>query len=90
MTVSAPYPNPVSVGPVKVDLYSICMKQVQWSVYTSAYRKIGSFEITVSDKNTAMWNLTDSKGSRVAAGLYYMVFAPAGQKRRTLSVVVLP
>ena len=85
------YPNPVSIGPVKLDLQSVCAKRVRWSVFSAAYRKIGEWEIEVSGRQTVnIWNLTDAKGKRVAAGLYYIVFAPEGQKRKVLSVVVLP
>jgi hypothetical protein len=78
-------------GVVKVDLKSLCAKHVRWSVFSAAYRKIGEWEIEVS-MNTppVQWNLTDSKGKRVAPGLYYMVFIPEGQKRQVLSIVVLP
>ena len=90
VAVSAPYPNPVSVGPVKVDLQSACAKRVSWSVYTPANRKILESAVNVSGKTTVMWNLTDAKGERVAAGLYYLVFAPEGQKRRVCKVFVEP
>ena len=90
VSVSNPYPNPVQTGGVvKVDLQSLCPKTVRWAVYSPAYRKIGEWSITVGSKTTVVWNLTDSKGKKVAAGIYYIVVTPAGQKSRTLSVVVL-
>jgi hypothetical protein len=90
--VSRPYPNPVLVGGiVKVDLQSVCPKNVRWAVYSAAYRKIGDWNVTTGGrKTTVSWNLTDSKGVKIAAGIYYMVFTPAGQKNQKLSVVVLP
>jgi hypothetical protein len=90
VTISNLYPNPVQIsGVVKVDLQSLCSKSVRWAVYSSAYRKLGEWSITVGSKTTVAWNLTDSKGKKVAAGIYYMVFTPTGQKSKTLSVVVL-
>jgi hypothetical protein len=59
-------------------------------VFSSAYRKIMESEIQVQGQKSTMWYLTDAKGKRVAAGLYYLVFMPEGQKRKVLSVVVLP
>jgi hypothetical protein len=90
MTVSAPYPNPVSVGPVKVNLHSDCAKRVRWSVFSAAYRKIAENVIDVQGKTTVFWYLTDVKGKRVAAGLYYMVFVPEGQKSQVRTVIVQP
>jgi hypothetical protein len=91
VSISNPYPNPVQTGGVvKVDLQSVCPKTVRWAVYSSAYRKIGAWSVTVvGSRMTLVWNLTDSTGKKVAAGIYYMVFTPAGQKSKTLSVVVL-
>jgi hypothetical protein len=89
VSISKPYPNPVSSGSVKVDLKSACPKNVKWAVYSSAYRKIGEWTLTVSRTKTVVWNLTDSNGKKVAAGNYYLVFSPTGQKSQTLAVVVL-
>jgi hypothetical protein len=90
VSISNPYPNPVLLGgSVKVDLQSVCPKNVRWAVFSSAYRKIGEWNIVVSGRTQIAWNLTDTKGKKVAAGIYYMVFTPPGQKSKTLSMVVL-
>jgi len=75
----------------KIDLQSACPKNVNWAVYSAAYRKLGAWNVTiqVGNKNTLVWNLTDSKGRKVAAGIYYMVFTPEGQPSKTFPIVVL-
>ena len=88
--ISNPYPNPARDGFVKVDLVSGCSKNVKWTVYSAAYRKIGEWNKTVDErKATVMWDLRDAKGKSVAPGIYYMVFTVAGQKSQTMPVVVL-
>ena len=87
--ISKPYPNPVWSGFVKVNLSSLCAKQVKWAVVTAGYRKIGEWDVEVSGRKMIQWDLTDSKGQRVAAGLYYMVITPQGQKLQVLPVIVL-
>jgi hypothetical protein len=90
VSISRPYPNPVTVdGIVKVNLQSMCPKNVKWAVYSAAYRKIGEWSLTVNGSTKAMWNLTDAKGKPIAAGIYYMVFTPDGQNRQTMPVAVL-
>jgi hypothetical protein len=90
VSISRLYPNPVTSGTVKVDLRSACPKNVKWSVYSAAYRKIGEWNITAAGfERVPVWDLTDSKGKKVSAGLYYVVITPAGQKSQTLPVVVL-
>jgi hypothetical protein len=79
----------VGVGKVQVNLVSGCLKQVNVGVYSSAYRKIKQWNVNVVRSQTVAWDLTDAKGRRVSAGLYYMVFTPQGDKRQVKSVVVL-
>jgi hypothetical protein len=77
---------------VRVDLQSACSKSVQWAVYSAAYRKIGEWKVVVSGglKKTVEWNLTDAKGKKMAAGIYYLVITPEGQKSVFMPLVVLP
>jgi hypothetical protein len=90
VSISKPYPNPArGDGVVRVDLRSACPKNVKWAVYSAAYRKLGEWTLSVNVLTKAAWNLTDSKGKKVAAGIYYMVFTPVGQKSQTLSIVVV-
>lgn len=76
LTVSAPYPNPVTSGQVvKVDLGANpnCPKTGKIGVYTAAYRKIYETTLTVSNRQTVwIWKAEDSKGIPVANGVYYV------------------
>jgi hypothetical protein len=89
VSVSAPYPNPVNIGPVHVRLESGCLKRVTVAVFSSAYRKIQQWDVDVLGTRTTAWDLTDSKGAPVSPGLYHMVFTPQGEKRQVKTVVVL-
>jgi hypothetical protein len=80
MTVSNPYPNPVSYsqGLVKVDLLTSCSTSATFEVVTLDYRLIYKQTITVNGPKTVGWGLTDSRGSRVATGLYHLRFTTNG------------
>jgi hypothetical protein len=86
---SSAYPNPVIGGSVRVDLTSGCPKNVRWMVYSSAYRKIDERTVTVLGRVPVEWTLTDAKGKKVSAGLYYLVFKPVGQKQEIRLVIVV-
>jgi len=91
VTVSLPYPNPVRRNEsVRVDLNSVCPKNVRWAVYTSAYRKVRDGASMADGRGHARWDLKDSKKKPVAPGLYYWTFIPDGQKPTTRTVLVLP
>ena len=71
--VTYPYPNPVTDGPVNIDIKVPGPSTVQWSVFTVNFRKIVSSEkIEVDSSKTLSWNLKDKNGVRVADGLYYV------------------
>jgi hypothetical protein len=89
MSISNAYPNPVQGDRVKVDLSSGCYKTVRWTVFSSAYRKIDEQTVNVLGRVSVEWTLTDAKGKKVSAGLYYLVVKPEGQKQVTRSVVVI-
>jgi len=77
--ISAPYPNPVALAPVKVDLVSACPKTVSWKVYTTNYRCVAAGTVLVTGKSTVAWDLRDLKGKPVANGLYYGLFKCDGR-----------
>jgi hypothetical protein len=88
LKVSAAYPNPVmNQDFVKVNLYTFCPKTVKMTVVTAAYRQVYQEEMNVLWNKTAVWNITDDKGARMASGLYYIIFTMDGNKT-TVPVVI--
>ena len=75
---------------VKVNLYTFCTKTVKMTVVTDAYREVYKEEMTVLFDTTAVWNLTDGKGAKVAAGLYYIIFTMDGKSSDPVTVVFTP
>ena len=67
-----PYPNPVDQGPVNFKIQTPGLAKVQWSVFTSSFRKIISGEISVNGTGTIQWDLMDGSGAKVADGIYYV------------------
>jgi hypothetical protein len=90
VSVSASYPNPVSKGVVKWSLRSECPKPVLWSVFTSAYRKVGEWNARVDGITVLLWDLKDGKGRPMAPGVYYAVFVIDGGGRQVRPLVILP
>ncbi len=70
--ITPPYPNPVSDGPVRIDVSTTGAATVEWSVFTLNFRKVVSGRISVNGTGTVQWDLTDKNGVRVADGLYYI------------------
>jgi len=67
-----PFPNPSNGGPVFVDVDVPELSTVRWSVFTLAFRKIVSGEISVNTTGVVRWDLTDKQSAKVADGLYYL------------------
>jgi hypothetical protein len=74
MGVSAPYPNPVSAPPVRVDLDTVCPRTVSWKVVTTNYRVVAKGSVMVEGRRSVAWDLRDLKGKAVANGYYHWVF----------------
>jgi hypothetical protein len=45
---------------------------LRWDVFTVAFRKINSGEVSLAGKSTFQWDWKDRIGARVANGLYYL------------------
>lgn len=73
---------------VKLELKSLCPKNVRWSVFSVAYRKIVENQTTAEGRTVIEWDLKDTQGKPVAPGLYYIVVIPEGESRQVRSVVV--
>jgi hypothetical protein len=78
--VSEPYPNPSTGEPVVFDLALQGTSEVEWSVFTTAYRKIRSERATLRGNRRLSWDLKDSKGKPAASGVYYVRFVVTGPR----------
>lgn len=45
---------------------------VNWSVFTTAFRKVAGGTASVTGTGMIQWNLEDNSGKPVASGLYYL------------------
>jgi hypothetical protein len=88
-----PYPNPVhGLGPVTVPMQVPEGSTVEWSVFTTAFRKIlDTTNPILGDQFNLVWNLEDAWQKPVAGGLYYLRVQVTGPVKasRVLKVVVL-
>jgi len=87
--VSNPYPNPVRGGALRVDLESPCPKNVRWSVFSVAYRKIAEGSLVAEGRTSILWDLRDTKGKPVAPGLYHFTVEGEGLDAKTMPVLVI-
>jgi hypothetical protein len=76
---AGPYPNPVSNGPIKVDVTTPGSATIEVDVFTTAFRKIAEHTVTATAATpgygtitTVEWDLKDRQGKSVADGLYYL------------------
>ena len=75
-----PYPNPSGGEPVIVEMALQGMSEVEWSVFTTAYRKVRSERSSSRGNQRIIWDLTDSKGKPVASGVYYLRILVTGPR----------
>ena len=91
-TVSPPYPNPSTGGPVNIDVYLTAAGTVNVDVFTTAFRRVDEFPQQLPEgKSTIQWDLKDKFGNPVANGLYYLRVQVTGAQGLTkiLKVLVL-
>jgi hypothetical protein len=91
VVIGVPYPNPVKGdGPVSLQLRVPSGSTVQWSVFTTAFRKIVDVSNPVPGNSLALvWNLDDNWGKPVASGLYYLRVQVTGPARETKVLKIL-
>ena len=93
VVIGLPYPNPVmGSGPVTVQVQAPAGSTVEWSVFTTAFRKIVDASQTVPGNHFALvWNLEDQWRKPVASGLYYLRVQVTGLAKtsKVLKVLVL-
>jgi hypothetical protein len=91
VTLSVPYPNPVTCQAcsVKFDLQSTCPKTLHWTISTSASRRVASGTVAVSGRAILAWDQRDSRGKLVANGLYYFRIVEAGHPDQWAKILIL-
>jgi hypothetical protein len=79
ITISFPYPNPsYGDGPVAVNIQVPGPVSVNWSVFTTAFRKVNSGTAVLDAAGTFQWDLKDKTEKPVANGLYYLRLEVSG------------
>ncbi len=74
-SVSEIYPNPSWKGePVTLDVAGPGLIFLEWSVYSTAFRKIRRETAIINRQGKIHWDLRDEKGVLVSNGIYYMAF----------------
>jgi len=96
VSYAGPYPNPVTNGPIKVDVTSPGSATIQMDVFTMAFRKIAEQTTLASAASpgfgtvtTLEWNLKDRSGAPAADGLYYLRIQVHGTQESTKILKVL-
>ncbi|HVZ81877.1 MAG TPA: glycosyl hydrolase family 8 [bacterium] len=84
--ISQPYSNPISTGTLQVDVASPFQVEVQWDVFTAAFRKIRSGSTLSSNSAQVRWDLLDREGKRVSSGIYYLRVVVEGSGGRKVSI----
>jgi hypothetical protein len=90
-TISNPYPNPSTGAPVKINIDIPTASTVNLTVYTLSGRWIYKASLELTSDGTIEWNLTDSQGTTVANGVYYLMVQVDGNPAtvKWLKVLVL-
>lgn len=90
VVIGSPYPNPTGSGPLLIPLQAPTGSSVEWSVFTTAFRKILDIPQGIPGNNAVLsWDLRDSRGERVADGLYFIRVQVTGTVKATKILKVL-
>ncbi len=91
--IGPPYPNPCKgQGPVNIQVLVPPGTTVEWSVFTTAFRRV--FDGPAATQGTNLnftWNLEDDWQRPVANGLYYLRFetiTPTSRNQKILKILV--
>ncbi len=79
--------------PVTIEIHAPGSATVNWSVFTTAFRKIVWGTASVNGTGVIQWNLRDKTGTLVADGLYYLrveVQGDFGTVRKIVKIIVRP
>jgi hypothetical protein len=90
-TISNPYPNPSTGGPVDININISFPSTVTLTVFTLLGREVYQESWQLASDGTISWNLTDIQGATVANGLYYLKVQVSGNQPlvKVLKVLVL-
>jgi hypothetical protein len=96
VSYAGPYPNPVTNGPMKVDVTTPWSATIEMDVFTMAFRKIAEHTSLANVASpgfgtvtTLEWDLKDSTGALAADGLYYLRIQVRGTQESTKILKVL-
>jgi hypothetical protein len=91
VAIGLPYPNPVQgPGPVSIHLDAPTGSTVEWSVVTTAFRKVLDVSHPVEGHNAVLvWNLEDAWEKPVANGVYYLRIQITGPIRTSKILKIL-
>ena len=96
VTYAGPYPNPVTTGPIKVDVITPGSATIVMDVFTMAFRKIAEQTTLATAASpgfgtvtTLEWDLKDKMGMPIANGLYYVRIHITGAQESTKTLKVL-
>lgn len=86
-----PYPNPVyGSGAVTISIQLPAGSKVEWSVFTTAFRKVLDASSPASGNSfNLVWNLEDQWQKPVASGLYYLRVQVTGPVKATKVLKIL-
>ncbi len=91
VSIGPPYPNPVQgPSPVSLQIQLPAGSTVEWSVFTTAFRKILDVSNGVSGNSTVLvWDMEDAWKKPVASGLYYLRVQVTGPVKASKILKVL-
>lgn len=91
-TFTHPYPNPSGDGaPVEVGIRAPVPYELDWAVFTLAFRKIAEGSRPMAPIDTFQWTPSGPDGGGLAPGLYYLRLdcrGDQGEERRVLRIVI--
>jgi hypothetical protein len=94
-TYQGPYPNPVSNGPLRIDITTPGSASIEMDVFTTAFRKIVEHTTSANGGGgngvvtSVEWDLRDRTGAMIANGLYYVRLHVSGVEESTKIFKVL-
>lgn len=90
ISISRPYPNPGDgTRPVTVKIYYSDSYTVEWSVFTTAFRKIAWGGGLSNGNSFIYWDFHDRDGGKVAGGLYYLRIEISATNRKIQKIYKL-
>jgi hypothetical protein len=91
VVIGPAYPNPANgPGPVSLQAQVPDGSTLEWSVFTTSFRKVLDISNPISGNNAVLvWNLEDNWQRPVASGLYYLRVQVSGPVKASKIVKIL-